>query len=111
MQRIDGLRDDQVCMNLVLELILESQRSNRSVIPAIENKFPTVRFDAKSNMNPFRRDPKRRVFYHIQHLIPPHHNPFTMADMSTQDAGMVLADDLMRDRARQFVEFLDDDVG
>lgn len=36
---------------------------------------------------------------------------FIMADMSTQDAGMVLADDLMRDRARQFVEFLDDDVG
>ena len=34
-----------------------------------------------------------------------------MAEMSTQDAGGILADDLMRDRARQFVEFLDDDVG
>jgi hypothetical protein len=33
-----------------------------------------------------------------------------MAEMSTQEAGGVLADDLMRDRARQFVEFLDDDV-
>ena len=34
-----------------------------------------------------------------------------MAELSSQDAGPVLADDLMRDRARQFVEFLDDDVG
>ena len=34
-----------------------------------------------------------------------------MAEISaTQDAGIVLADDLMRDRARQFVEFLDDEV-
>ena len=33
-----------------------------------------------------------------------------MAEMSTQEAGGVLADDLMRDRARQFVEFLDDDA-
>ena len=33
----------------------------------------------------------------------------TMADFtSTQDAGLVLADDLARDRARQFVELLDD---
>ena len=38
-------------------------------------------------------------------------NTGTMAEMSTQDAGGILADDLMRDRARQFVEFLDDDVG
>lgn len=34
-----------------------------------------------------------------------------MAEISTQEAGPILADDLMRDRARQFVEFLDDDVG
>lgn len=35
-----------------------------------------------------------------------------MADFgSTQDNTPVLADDLMRDRARQFVEFLDDEVG
>jgi len=33
-----------------------------------------------------------------------------MAEFSTQDGGVILADDLMRDRARQFVEFLDDDV-
>lgn len=33
-----------------------------------------------------------------------------MAELATQDAGPILADDLMRDRARQFVEFLDDDV-
>ncbi|EIW70928.1 hypothetical protein TREMEDRAFT_28916 [Tremella mesenterica DSM 1558] len=33
-----------------------------------------------------------------------------MAEFSTQDAGPILADDLMRDRARQFVEFLDDDT-
>jgi hypothetical protein len=32
------------------------------------------------------------------------------APPATQDGGPVLADDLMRDRARQFVEFLDDDV-
>jgi DNA replication licensing factor MCM3 len=32
------------------------------------------------------------------------------APSATQDGGPVLADDLMRDRARQFVEFLDDDV-
>lgn len=34
-----------------------------------------------------------------------------MAAISTQEAGPILADDLMRDRARRFVEFLDDDVG
>lgn len=34
-----------------------------------------------------------------------------MAEPATQDALPVLADDLMRDRSRQFVEFLDDDVG
>lgn len=33
-----------------------------------------------------------------------------MAEFGTQDGGPILADDLMRDRARQFVEFLDDDV-
>lgn len=33
-----------------------------------------------------------------------------MADMNTQEAGPILADDLMRDRARRFGEFLDDDV-
>ena len=32
-----------------------------------------------------------------------------MADNNAQ-AGPVLADDLMRDRSRRFVEFLDDDV-
>jgi hypothetical protein len=48
------------------------------------------------------------------HSRPP--SPYTqsatlkMADMSTQEAGPVLADDLMRDRARRFVEFLEDDV-
>ena len=31
-----------------------------------------------------------------------------MAEFSTQEAGIVLQDDLMRDRARQAVEFLDD---
>lgn len=35
---------------------------------------------------------------------------YNMAEMSTQEAGGILADDLMRDRARQFVEFLDDDA-
>jgi hypothetical protein len=34
-----------------------------------------------------------------------------MAELSNLDAGPVLQDDLMRDRARQFVEFLDDEVG
>ncbi|CAD6577009.1 MAG: MCM DNA helicase complex subunit [Tremellales sp. Tagirdzhanova-0007] len=33
-----------------------------------------------------------------------------MADLNNQDPGPVLADDLMRDRARQFVEFLVDDT-
>ena len=33
-----------------------------------------------------------------------------MAELTNQEAGPILADDLMRDRARQFVEFLDDDV-
>ncbi|KAK4686427.1 DNA replication licensing factor MCM3, partial [Tremellales sp. Uapishka_1] len=33
-----------------------------------------------------------------------------MADFGTQDALPIVADDLMRDRARQFVEFLDDDT-
>ncbi|ORY32621.1 MCM2/3/5 family-domain-containing protein [Naematelia encephala] len=33
-----------------------------------------------------------------------------MAEFSTQDAAPILADDLMRDRARQFVEFLDDET-
>lgn len=33
-----------------------------------------------------------------------------MAEVPTQDAALVAADDLMRDRARQFVEFLDDEV-
>jgi hypothetical protein len=32
-----------------------------------------------------------------------------MADINAQ-GGPVLADDLMRDRSRRFVEFLDDDV-
>lgn len=33
-----------------------------------------------------------------------------MAEMSTQDPTPVYADDQMRDRAREFVEFLSDDV-
>lgn len=34
-----------------------------------------------------------------------------MAEFATQDVGPILADDLMQDRTRQFVEFLDDEVG
>jgi hypothetical protein len=43
--------------------------------------------------------------YSISHVLPP-----IMAEMNTQEAGPILADDLMRDRARKFVEFLEDDV-
>jgi hypothetical protein len=33
-----------------------------------------------------------------------------MAEAPTQDASLVAMDDLLRDRSRQFVEFLDDEV-
>ena len=44
----------------------------------------------------------------------PHHYAAAMADIDPSQngpVGPILADDLMRDRSRQFTEFLDDQVG